>query len=351
MRKLTLPALRIRGLSLYLKKQIETFKENLGPYLQEAKPVIKRGMNRGITTLMRERQWTTALGALFGVFLLVQLLVLVLLGIESVQSILKNRTDLRVEIRSTASDHDIQTFYTGLLSLPYVRDVSYITKQKAYEITRQKDPDLISFLEEFHIENPFSDTVGVTLESLDSYEEFTAFIEQSEWSHVIDPTFLSEFSDQKEHVSALLNITEAGRMLTMIIIGLTGLALLFIISELTRRRALDRSDEVLVERLVGATPLSIFIPFLTEAVVLCLTAIALSGILMLLIMFFMPLIIPALRASGGLYALRQEMIPLFWGMLPVLLFLECIITPTIAGVGAWFGIRPQIKSPRITFAV
>ncbi len=313
--------------------------------------LLRRGTVRGLLNLLRERRWGSSLGALFGVFVLVQLLVLVLMGLQGMQSILRNRTDLRLEMRLDATDADIQDFNSALEQLPIVRDTVFITKEKAYEQTKQSDPELITFLEEFKIQNPFADTIGVTLRSLDDYDTFKAFVQESQWQNIVNPTFLSDVTNQEQHVFALLNITRAARTLTMIILGITVLALLFVTTELIRHRAASRSDEVLVERLVGATPASIALPFVIEAIVLLLIAIVLSVIVLLALIFLLPFVIPDLQMGGALVELRTQVTPLISTVLPLWVLLEILATPLLGAFGAWLGVHRQIQSPRIAYAL
>ena len=312
--------------------------------------VIQRGIVRGVTTLLRERQWLTALGALLGVFILVQLLVLVLTGLEGVQSVLRNRTDLRLEIHASAGDADIQEFFSALTELPFVRETVYITKEKAYQETRMSDPELIAFLEEFHIVNPFNDTIGVTLTSLEDYDQFSSFVQKERWKAVVNPTFLSQITDQEKQVFALLAVTRAGRSLTVLILLIACVSLVFITTELIRRRALNRADEVLIERLVGASTLSIAVPFVTEAVLLLLTAVAVSALLLAGFIVALPTLVPALGSQGALGPLQSEIAPLLSSMVPMFVLGEILLIPVMAMCGAWLGIRPQIHTPRISFA-
>ena len=313
--------------------------------------VFKRGVLRGCITLIRERQWATALGALMGVFVLVQLLGLVLIGLEGVQSMLRSRTDLRLEIHAEANDTQVQEFYSALGAQAFVRDTVYITKEKAYEQTKASDPDLITFLEEFNIPNPFNDTIGVTLQSLDDYQEFSTFVEQQRWQNVVTPSFLTDITDQEKQVFALMSVTRAGRSITLLILIVTATALVFITTELIRRRSLHRSDEVMVERLVGASPLGISLPFITEACVLLIISIIGSAIILGITIAVLPLWVPALQANGALGALSKEMTPLLANMLPIILLIQLLCAPLIATAGAWLGMRSQIRSPRISFAI
>jgi len=310
----------------------------------------KRGIKRGATNLFREKGWATALGALCGVFLLLQLLALILLGIEGTQDLLKDRSDIRLELMEEATHQQSQEFFSTIGQLPYVEEAVFITRQQAYAQTRERDPELIAFIEEFSLKNPFSDTIGVTLVSLDNYVDLKGFIESERWQGIIDPAFLTEVTDQEKNIKELLGVTHAFQSLTMFIVFLTITAILFITMELVRRRALLRSDEVLVERLVGASPTSILIPFVVEAMILLIISILVSTLLLLLVTVLLPLIIPSLDYGGTLGSLRREVEPLLSIRLPVYIIIELIAAPIIAITGAWLGIRPQIRSPRIALA-
>lgn len=301
-------------------------------------------MRRGIATLLREREWGAALGALFGVFLLVQLLLVILVGAQGIQSLLRERTDLRLEVRDTTTDQDIAEFFAVLQQEPYVADAAYITKEQAYERARTHDPELVAFLEEFGMGNPFPDTVGVTLRSLGDYQIFRRFIEQKQWQHVVDPAFLSEVTDQEKQIYELLRFTSAGRSLTGIILIVVAVVLLFITTELVRRRVLGRANEVLVEKLVGSSPLMMFVPFATEACILLLIAIGISMATSIVLLVSFPAMVPALRVGGVLSALSQEMAPLISSTLPAYFLLEILLIPVVASVGTWLGMHHELQA-------
>jgi len=227
--------------------------------------IWKRGIARGMRSARREGGWLAAFGALFGVLLILQLLLFGLLGVQTIQTLLTTRTDLRLEMKAQAKSSQVQDFYVHLQNQPYVQKSVFITKEQAYEHMREQDPELISFLEKFQMANPFPDTVGVTLTSLDDYGRLSEFVEQPRWRNVVDPTFLSQVTDQEKQVQEVLRTVQAGRSLTILILALTGGVLLFLLMELVRRRALDRADEVFIEQLTGAHPLSILLPFTTDS--------------------------------------------------------------------------------------
>lgn len=313
--------------------------------------VLKRGITRGLRTLRREHRWKSTLGALCGIFVVVQLLIIAMLGLQTMQTILESRTDLRIELQPTATDNDIQDFYSALRALPYIQKTQYITKEQAYEQAQKLNPELVSFLEEFNFDNPFADIIGVTLTSLEAYNQFASFTEEQRWSSVVNPEFLSVITEQEKRVGELLQLTRSGRMLTAIILGITALSLLFITVEFVRSRALSRSDEVLVERLAGATPLAIVTPFVAEAVVLFWAAVLCTTAGILAVITLLPTVVPALELGGILQEFRVLMTSQLYMEFPLIIAIELLCIPFIITLGVWLGIKSQITSPRISFSL
>jgi len=308
---------------------------------------LKRGMHRGCTLLWRERSWGTSLGALIGIMILVQMLLAALFSVAAVQKMLVAQSDVRLEVRSDAPRAATQQFLSALKALPYVADASYITREQAYARAAKEEPDLVSFLEKFGMGNPFPDTIGVTLAALDDYPLLSTFISGAEWQPVVDPTFLSTISKQEERMHELIRVARGGRSLAILLLGITGGVLLSIIVELTRLRAFHRRDEVLVERLAGANAATIIVPFAAEAAVLLWMGILVSAILMTIFLLFLPLLVPALNASGALGTFREEVSPLISAWFPVCVILQILLAPPLATLGAWLGIRKDIRSPSL----
>jgi cell division protein FtsX len=304
----------------------------------------KRGILRGLTTARRKGRWLTAFGALFGVLLLLQIVLFGIVGVHTVQKILRAQTDLRLEVRPGAQDNEIQNFFAALQQLPIIDEAVYITKEQAYEKAREFDPELVAFLEKFQMENPFSDTIGVTLVALDDYQEFVNFIEQERWRAVVDPTFLSQVTDQEKQVHELLGITQAGRILAILILFLTGSVTLFIVTELVRRRSSDRSDEVFVERLAGAHPITIILPFATETTVLLWLAVLASALVLTVALIGLPLVFPSLQQSQVMATLAEQLAQNMRSTFPLFIILELLLSPIIAGAGTWLGVHRQIST-------
>jgi len=296
-----------------------------------------RGMRRGVLSLLRERDWLTAFGALIGVFLLLQLMIFALLGTEGIQNILESKTSLTLEILDDAPDQDLQQFLNTLQQQPYIQKLAYITKEQAYAQMKQQDPELILFLEEFALDNPFPETVAVTLHTLQSYESLTGFIKEDRWRNIIDPAFLSATTDQEEYVYDLLRITGVGRSIALFFLMLTIATLLCITTELVRERVLRRSEEILVEHLSGAYPFSILLPYAIEASLLLAVAIIASLVLGLLVLAALPIVMPAIMQHPTLHEIHTQIQNTFIMRSPMIIGLEILAIPVIGWLGAWLG--------------
>jgi cell division protein FtsX len=312
--------------------------------------LLKRGIKRGFLTLWRDHEWSTSLGSLLGIIVLLQLLLLGLIGIAAGRTLLLSAPDLTVEIRASASRGETQRFVSSLRELPTIANVDYITREQALARAEKENTAFAEFLEASGIQNPFPDTVNVTLFSLKDFASVSSFLALPEWKNIVEPTFLSSVSQQEQRVHELLGIARGGRTLVELLLIIAGIILLSTIVELTRRSALLRSEEVLVERLVGANALSIFLPFAAEATVLLWLGIAVSALALLGFLALLPSIIPPLAEGGGAAPIRDAAMPLLIRFLPLSFALEIIFTPLLAAAGSWLGIRSLVRSPSMKLA-
>lgn len=280
---------------------------------------------------------------MLGICTLFQFLLLGLLVAAAAQSLLLSHSDLRLEIRTGASRGEVQQFLSSILRLPYVERAAYITREQALARIRAEDPSLAQFIEKSKIENPFPDTIGVTLKSLNDYPVFSVFLSDSHWGQLVNPAMLSAITRQEEQVHELLRVAGGGRNLAAILLVLACTILLSTIVEFTRRSALGRAEEVLVERLVGADGTLLMLPFVCEATILLWGGILVSASLLLLFLVFLPALVPALNSGGALAPLAAAASPILWFALPLALAIELLCSPLLALSGAWLGFRPSLK--------
>lgn len=304
---------------------------------------FRRAAKRGIVNIFREEGFGTAVGSLFGVILLSQIIGLLAIGVQAGLVLLKDRTDLRLQIRDTATDAQIQDLYQNIRQLPYVEDVLYVTREQAYERQKKRDPTLIDFLTKFGIENPFPETMGVRLRYLEDYVEFLRFLKQPIFAPVVDPSFLTTTTDQQQQVHQLMNVVSSARIVLMFVMALSVVVLLFVVVELIRRRALSKRQELFVEQLVGAGRMDIILPFIVEMACMLFVALATSLLVGLAIVILLPYFLPVLSPDGlfGLWSAAAGSVLTQW--LPWILLSEFFLMILLSAVGTIIALRNQMS--------
>lgn len=300
-------------------------------------------MRRGLLSTLREPGWGTSVASLFGVLFLAQMLILHLVGAHAGLTLLRERTDIRLEILESASDVQIQDFIQNARSLPYVEDIVYVTREQAYERERKRDPELLAFLTKFGIDNPFPETVGIRLASLDDYPKLLTFLEQPVFARTVNPAFLSQTTDQQTQVYRLIDVIGSARMLLVLEVAILVLVLVFITIELVQRRAIFRREELYVEQLVGATPLAILIPFCIEILVLLLVSLVLSLAFAAVWLVATPTLLPELSATGLFSAWSSTAISTLLHGMPWIVLGEIVCLLVVSLLGTLFGLLPRLK--------
>lgn len=303
--------------------------------------LLRRGLRRGMLTLTRERGWWLSLCTLTGLLLLWQVSVVGWAGVRGFEHLLTQETDLRLEVQRGADDQSVQEFLAALKDLPIIGRVEYVTREQALERERLRSPDLVAFLEQFGVGNPFPDTIAVSLRKLDDYQAFSEFVREGKWTATINPGFLSQATTQQEEVENILSLTGTAKRGIALGLVLMGAVLFAMITDFVRRRVHTRADEIIVERLLGAKESSVLVPFTTESSILLLSALGLSTLVLAAALWALPMMLPALQSGGILWQLRHQVMYFLLAFGLPLFSLEVILIPVFAFFGSWIGVRPS----------
>lgn len=297
----------------------------------------KRSVQQGIQQLTREKSWLVAVGALSGIFLLVQLLTVAFIGLQGFESVMQGETSVRLELIDAATPEGIAEFIREIKTLPYVSYVQRITPEQSYELMKTSDPNLISFLEEFNFTNPFPETIQIGLSGLLNYKDLQTVIGQDQWRNLIDPTYSTTISEQEAYMSQVISITNAIRNGLLIFIAIAAAILLYITIELVRTRVLRRSEEILIKRLCGAIHFYILLPFITEATILLGLAFCLSVIIMTGAIIGLQKFIPTVGPDGVFNQIWEASTAAFVQYGLMVLLIQLLIIPIISWFGTWLG--------------
>ena len=255
--------------------------------------------------LRREKQSGTALLTVFSVVLLLQIFVVCLFTVGSVQSLLVAQGDVQLRVLTTATDHDLQGFYAALHEQAYVDSIDFSSDERAFHIT---------------------------LTSPDAYAALGAFIAQPVWKNVVNPDVLASVSSAESRVGSLVSVTRSVGTLVTFFFALGVVVLLLVLSKIARTSA---RDEAMLEALLGASPADTLISRTAHAGMFILLSLLIASVVVMLGLIGLPLLMSSF--SPAALQLHQQVIGSLLFMGPIVLLAELVLAPGIAAGGAVLG--------------
>jgi cell division protein FtsX len=291
---------------------------------------VRNALTRGFTVLRRERRWGSTLLMLSLTMVILQILLAGALSLKGVEGLLNAQSGIHLEVARTASDQKIQELYAALKELPYVQEVTYVPKEKAYEREKLRDPELVRSLEQFSVQNPFPDTFSVVLTELGSFEELLTFVEAPQWNGTVDPSFLATAAAQENDVRSYLTVSRSALALLLLLLWACIACVVVMVGDLALQRAHERSAELTMENLMGATPFQAALPLAAEIAILLLLSLAIGFGVTVVLLLLMPLFVPGLASGGAFAEARAYVVPLLTFVYPLVALLEAVLLAALA---------------------
>jgi cell division protein FtsX len=255
---------------------------------------------------------------LLGLVCIMQGAILVVLHEQGHREMGLRQPSIRIDMAPTAAEEQVQRFIQAVLSLPQVREATYIPKGKQYERERQRRPAVISFYESNAIGNPFHDVVDVSLSSRDGGEAFLQFLMRPELIGVIGNEVIPEAFNQIEELYTDLAWHRSAQYILLIIALCVVLLTLLSTIHIARVSVRKRKSELLVGYLSGASRWFLRKKIFVEVLSLLLSALAFASIAVLFICSF--------RSAPLLGTLRTDYISQwgFWILLVEILIFALV---------------------------
>lgn len=209
--------------------------------------------------------FTTILVITITTFLIVSLFLLKGLT-SSLVSNLQEKVDISVYFNLDAEEGEILKVKEKLSDIPEVKDVEYISREKAlaFFIEKHKDnPVIMESLEEIG-ENPLAAHLNVRAWQASQYEQISNFLEQGYFRDIIDKI---DFHQNKTLINRIFSISVTiERTSLILILVLAGLAVLVAFNTV-RLGIMNFRSEISIMRLVGASNWFIRGPFVVQGMI------------------------------------------------------------------------------------
>ena len=271
--------------------------------------------NEAVNSLVRN--WVMSMAAI--VTVLVSMFVLglgliIFFNFQHAISDLRNKLEVEVFIKNTASPDEINGLGDEIRAMPEVRDVNFVSKDEALDRLRNSlkgHEDVLDALSG----NPLPPSYEITLKDPERIEEVASrffdnpIVDNSPGTHD-GVKYGGETSDRVLRVTTIFLIGGAGFVMLLTV------ASVLLISNTTRLSIFARRREVEIMRLVGATNWFIRWPFVLEGVFTGMVGAAAASILVMVANRF---IIEGVVNKMPFLPFNAEAVPMFWLVLLVVL--------------------------------
>lgn len=167
-------------------------------------------------------------------------------------SAIREKADISVYFKTAAQEEDILNIQEELSKIPEVKDVEYISKEKALEtfIQKHKDaPVLMGSLEEVG-GNPFLAALNVRAFEASQYQAVMNFFENPDFKSLIEKVDYYQRKPIIERIFALTSGTGKVGISLSIVLAIVAILVAF---NTIRLAILNQAEEIKIQRLVGAS--------------------------------------------------------------------------------------------------
>jgi cell division transport system permease protein len=202
--------------------------------------------------------------------LLLSGLVIILSGLQAGLQFIEQKVEVQALINDGVSQERIAELKQRLERLPEVSSVTYTNKTQALaEFREAQRAQGREDLTEVTGGNPIPAKLSVKLRDPRIYGDVVEVLREP-------PGVIGEVIETKKVVDTLITLTGVMRTVGLVVLGMVGLTVLFIVVNTIRMAVMARADEIEIMRLVGASDAFIRWPFIFEGLLVGLLGAAIT---------------------------------------------------------------------------
>lgn len=208
--------------------------------------------------------------------------------VDSAITSLQDKIDISAYFKSSAPEDEILKIERSLRGLAEVKDVQYVSRDKALEIFKERhknDPTISKALEELG-DNPLSAALNIKAKNPKEYGLISKYLENEQFTAVIDKVSFSQNQLAIERLIRIADTARAGGIAVNIVLAIIAIIVTF---NTVRLAIYSNRDEIGIMRLVGASNAYIRGPYMVEGLV--------YGAIAAAVVF--AVLVPVVHASAG----------------------------------------------------
>ncbi len=201
-------------------------------------------------------------------------------------SAIEEKVDVSVYFKNNSSEEDILDIKEEVSKIPEVKNIEYVSKEEAledFEKKHEENPTLMEALKEIG-ENPFLASLNIKAWNPDQYSKIADFLSDPSFGNLIEKIDYNQRKPVIERIFSLSSLTQKTVFFLSVVLVITASLVTF---NTIRLAILNSSEEIKIQRLVGASNWFIRGPFIIEGVISGIFATLISSLIFSLICWFL----------------------------------------------------------------
>lgn len=254
---------------------------------------------------------------------------------NSLVSSLQEKVDISVYFNLDTEEGEIMQVKEKLAEIPEVRDIEYISREKAlaYFIEKHKDnPVIMESLEEIG-ENPLAAHFNIKAWQASQYEQISNFLEHGYFRDIIDKIDYHQNRTLIERIFSISSTIERSSLFMILVLVVLAVLVAF---NTVKLGILNFKKEISIMRLVGASNWFIRGPFVVQGVITGVLAIIITLLIFSLGSYF-------LAPKVGVLTTGFDLFEYFKSNLGAIILIQLVSALGLGIVPSLFAIRKYLK--------
>ncbi len=250
-------------------------------------------------------------------------------------NILKDKIDISVYFKADTPEDDILNIQKSLESLAEVKNVEYISRDRALEIFKERhadDPTISQSLEELQ-ENPLLASLDIKANDPSQYSIIADYLNNTDFKTQFEKVTYAQNAVVIERLGKIIDTAEKGGFLLIVFLTLIAILVTF---NTIRLAIYSSRDEIGIMRLVGGSNAFIRGPYLVEGVIYGLLAGLFSIIIISPVIYFVSPYIQIFISEMDLWLY-------FKTNLVIILIYQAIFGVGLGVVSSYIAVRKYLK--------
>lgn len=248
---------------------------------------------------------------------------------------LQDKIDISAYFKTTSSEDDVLKIERSLKSLAEVRDVEYVSREKALQVFKDRhkdDPTIAKALEELG-ENPLSASLNIKARDPKEYSIIAAYLENEQFKPVIEKV---TYSQNQTAINRLIRIADTANNVGIAVIIILAAIAVIVTFNTVRLAIYSNREEIGIMRLVGASNAYIRGPYVVEGI--------LYGVTSAVLVF--SLIVPVVYAANpyiNVFLPELNLVNYFYGNLFHLFGYTLLLSIALGTISSSFAVTRYLK--------